>query len=154
VIVDALTDNRNRTAADVRAAFAKHDGNLGSSGAVAWLFERRGLILVDADRFDEDDVTLAAAEGGAEDVERDGDVFQVSSAPEELSAVREAIEAVGIEIQSAELTMIPKTTVEVADEASARKLIRLIEALEDNDDVQDVSANFDIPEQVLEAVAS
>ena len=85
---------------------------------------------------------------------RDGDVFQVSSAPEELSAVREAIEAVGIEIQSAELTMIPKTTVEVADEASARKLIRLIEALEDNDDVQDVSANFDIPEQVLEAVAS
>jgi len=154
VIVDALTDNRNRTAADVRAAFAKHDGNLGSSGAVAWLFERRGVILVDADRFDEDDVTLAAAEGGAEDVERDGDVFQVSSAPEELSAVREAIEAVGIEIQSAELTMIPKTTVEVADEASARKLIRLIEALEDNDDVQDVSANFDIPEQVLEAVAS
>ena len=154
LIVEALTDNRNRTASDVRHTFSKHGGNLGTTGAVAWLFERRGVVLVDAEGADEDELTLAAAEGGAEDVERDGDVFQVSSAPEELSAVREAIEAVGIEIQSAELTMIPKTTVEVADEASARMLIRLIEALEDNDDVQDVSANFDIPEQVLEAVAS
>ena len=154
VIVEALTDNRNRTASDVRAAFSKHDGNLGGSGAVAWLFERRGLILVDADRADEDELTLAAAEGGAEDVEQDGSSFRVTSAPEALTAVREAIEQSGIEVESAELTMIPKTTVEVADEASARKLIRLIEALEDNDDVQDVSANFDIPEQVLEAVAS
>jgi len=154
VIVEALTDNRNRTASDVRHTFAKNDGNLGGSGAVAWLFERRGVVLVDADGADEDELTLAAAEGGADDVERDGDVFQVSSAPEALTAVREAIEAAGIEVQSAELTMIPKTTVEVAEEASAKKLIRLIEALEDNDDVQDVSANFDIPEQVLEAVAS
>ena len=154
VLVEALTDNRNRTASDVRHTFSKHGGNLGTTGAVAWLFERRGVVLVDAEGADEDELTLAAAEGGADDVERDGDVFQVSSAPEELTAVREAIEAAGIEIQSAELTMIPKTTVEVADEASAKKLIRLIEALEDNDDVQDVSANFDIPEQVLEAVAS
>ena len=141
VIVEALTDNRNRTAADVRHLFSKHGGNLGTTGAVAWLFERRGVVLV-------------GAEGGADDVERDGDVFQVTSAPEALTAVREAIEAAGIEIQSAELTMIPKTTVAVADEGSAKKLIRLIEALEDNDDVQEVSANFDIPEQVLEAVAS
>jgi len=108
---------------------------------------------VDAEAVDEDELVLAAAEGGADDVERDGSTFVVSSAPESLATVREAVQAAGIEIQSAELTMIPKTTVEVAEEVSARKLIRLIEALEDNDDVQEVSANFDIPEQVLEAVA-
>jgi YebC/PmpR family DNA-binding regulatory protein len=154
VLVEALTDNRNRTASDVRHTFAKHGGNLGTTGAVAWLFERRGVVLVDAGSVDEDELTLAAAEGGADDVELDGTVFQVSSAPESLSAVRDAIEAAGIEVQSAELTMIPKTTVEVAEEAAAKKLIRLIEELEDNDDVQDVSANFDIPELILEAVSA
>jgi YebC/PmpR family DNA-binding regulatory protein len=154
VIVEALTDNRNRTAADVRAAFAKHDGNLGGSGAVAWLFERRGVILVDADRFDEDEVTLAAAEGGADDVERDGSSFRVTSAPEALAAVREAIQAVGIEVDSGELTMVPKTTVNLDDESAAKKTLRLIDALEENDDVQEVYANFDIPEQVMEAVAT
>ena len=154
VLVEALTDNRNRTASDVRHTFAKNGGNLGTSGAVAWLFERRGVVLVDAEAVDEDELVLAAAEGGADDVERDGSTFVISSAPESLAAVREAVQAAGIEIQSAELTMIPKSTVEVAEEVSARKLIRLIEALEDNDDVQEVSANFDIPEQVLEAVAS
>jgi YebC/PmpR family DNA-binding regulatory protein len=154
VLVEALTDNRNRTASDVRHTFAKHGGNLGTTGAVAWLFERRGVVLVDAESVDEDELTLAAAEGGADDVELDGTVFQVSSAPESLSAVRDAIEAAGIGVQSAELTMIPKTTVEVAEEAAAKKLIRLIEELEDNDDVQDVSANFDIPELILEAVSA
>ena len=154
VIVDALTDNRNRTAADVRAAFAKHDGNLGSSGAVAWLFERRGLILVDADRFDEDDVTLAAAEGGAEDVLREGSSFEVISAPDDLQAVREALEAAEISYESADLTMLPKTTVPIEDESAAKKLLRLMDALEENDDVQDVYANFDIPERVLETVAT
>jgi YebC/PmpR family DNA-binding regulatory protein len=154
VLVEALTDNRNRTASDVRHTFAKHGGNLGTSGAVAWLFERRGVVLVEAESVDEDELTLAAAEGGADDVELDGSVFQVSSAPESLSAVRDAIEAAGIDVQSAELTMIPKTTVEVAEEAAAKKLIRLIEELEDNDDVQDVSANFDIPELILEAVSA
>jgi YebC/PmpR family DNA-binding regulatory protein len=152
VLVEALTDNRNRTASDVRHLFSKHGGNLGTTGAVAWLFERRGVVLVDGTA-DEDELTLAAAEGGADDVELDGSVYQVTAAPEALSAVREAIEAAGFEVQSAELTMIPKTTVQVAEEASARKLIRLIEALEDSDDVQDVSANFDIPDGVLEAVA-
>jgi YebC/PmpR family DNA-binding regulatory protein len=154
VLVEALTDNRNRTASDVRHTFAKHGGNLGTTGAVAWLFERRGVVLVDAESVDEDELTLAAAEGGADDVELDGTVFQVSSAPDSLAAVREAIEAAGIEVQSAELTMIPKTTVEVAEEAAAKKLIRLIEELEDNDDVQDVSANFDIPDPILEAVSA
>jgi YebC/PmpR family DNA-binding regulatory protein len=154
ILVEALTDNRNRTAADVRAAFAKHDGNLGGSGAVAWLFERRGVILVDADRYDEDDVMLAAAEGGAEDVELDGSSFSVTCTPESLSAVRQALEDAGIDVDSAELTMVPKTTVELDDESSAKKTLRLIDALEESDDVQEVYSNFDIPETVMEAVAT
>jgi YebC/PmpR family DNA-binding regulatory protein len=153
VIVEALTDNRNRTASDVRHTFAKNDGNLGGSGAVSWLFERRGVVLVLAAGTDEDELTLAAAEGGAEDIALDGSSYQVLTAPESLAAVREAIEKAGFTIDSAELTMLPKTTVEVADEGDAKKVLRLIDQLEDNDDVQDVYANFDIPEQVLEAVA-
>jgi YebC/PmpR family DNA-binding regulatory protein len=153
VIVEALTDNRNRTASDVRHTFAKNDGNLGGSGAVSWLFERRGVVLVPAAGTDEDELTLAAAEGGAEDIALDGSSYQVLTAPENLAAVREAIEKAGFTIDSAELTMLPKTTIEVADEGDAKKVLRLMDQLEDNDDVQDVYANFDIPEQVLEAVA-
>jgi YebC/PmpR family DNA-binding regulatory protein len=154
IIVEALTDNRNRTAAEVRHIFAKHDGNLGGSGAVMWLFERRGIVLVPADSADEDELLLAAAEGGAEDVSLDGSTFQVTSDPEALRTVREAVERTGFTVESAELTMVPKTTVEVADEASARKILRLMDALEESDDVQDVYSNFDIPERVLEAVAA
>jgi YebC/PmpR family DNA-binding regulatory protein len=153
VIVEALTDNRNRTAGEVRHTFAKNDGNLGTSGAVAWLFERRGLVLVPADGADEDELTLAAAEGGADDVSLDGSSYQVLSAAEELGTVREAVEGAGFEIESAELTMLPKTTVAVEDENEAKKILRLIDQLEENDDVQEVYANFDIPERVLEAVA-
>ncbi|HET7567846.1 MAG TPA: YebC/PmpR family DNA-binding transcriptional regulator [Gaiellaceae bacterium] len=153
VIVEALTDNRNRTAGEVRHTFAKNDGNLGTSGAVAWLFERRGVVLVPADGTDEDELTLAAAEGGADDVSLDGSSFEVLCAAEQLTAVREAIEAAGFEVENAELTMLPKTTVSVEDENEAKKILRLIDQLEDNDDVQDVYANFDIPERVLEAVA-
>jgi len=153
VLVEALTDNRNRTAADVRAAFAKHEGNLGGSGAVAWLFERRAVILVEAEGVDEDELTLAAAEGGAEDVERDGSSFRVTAAAEDLTAVREAIEGTGITPESSELTMVPKTTISLDDENAAKKTLRLIDALEESDDVQEVYANFDIPEQVMEAVA-
>jgi YebC/PmpR family DNA-binding regulatory protein len=153
LLVEALTDNRNRTAADVRHLFAKYDGNLGGAGAVAWLFERQGVILVPAS-VDEDELTLAAAEGGADDVTLDGSSYQVTVAPESLSAVRETIEAAGLPIDSAELTMVPKTTVEVEEETVARKVLRLVDALEENDDVQDVYANFDIPERMLEAVAS
>ena len=154
IIVEALSDNRNRTAADVRHVFAKNDGNLGGSGAVAWLFERRGIILVDADPADEDSVMLAAAEGGADDVVQDGSSFQVATSPEALSAVRESLEEAGIKIDSAETTMVPKTTIELGDEAAARKTLRLIDELEELDDVNEVYANFDIPEQLLEAVAS
>jgi YebC/PmpR family DNA-binding regulatory protein len=154
VIVEALTDNRNRTAADVRHLFAKHGGNLGATGAVAWQFERRGIVLVPAGGVDEDELFLAVADAGADDVERDGAVFQVSSAPDRLSSVREAVESAGFDIDSAELSMVPKLTVEIADEPTAKKVVRLVEELEDNDDVQDVYSNFDIPEAVLVAVAS
>ena len=154
VIVEALTDNRNRTASDVRHAFDKNDGNLGTSGAVAWLFERRGVVVVPAEGVDEDELTLAAAEGGADDVSPTARLYEVVSAPEALTSVREALEAAGFTVESAELTMVPKTTVEVADESAAKKVLRLIDQLEENDDVQDVYANFDIPERVLETVAS
>ena len=149
-----MTDNRNRTASDVRHAFDKNDGNLGGSGAVSWLFERRGIVLVPADGVDEDELTLAAADGGADDVRRDGSTYQIVSAPDDLASVREALERGGFTVESAELTMVPKTTIEVADEAAAKKVLRLMDQLEESDDVQDVFANFDIPEQVLEAVAS
>ncbi|MFN2471435.1 MAG: YebC/PmpR family DNA-binding transcriptional regulator [Gaiellaceae bacterium] len=152
VLVEALTDNRNRTASDVRHVFAKNDGNLGTSGAVAWLFERRAIVLVSADGADEDELTLAAADGGADDVELDGSTYRVTTDPEALAAVREAIEGAGFAVESAEVTMLPKTTVEVDDESAAKKIVRLMDALEDNDDVQDVFANFDIPERVLEVV--
>jgi transcriptional/translational regulatory protein YebC/TACO1 len=132
VLVEALTDNRNRTASEVRHAFAKHGGNLGTTGGVAWQFERRGIVLVPAD----------------------GSTFQVTTAPEDLRAVREAIETAGFSIEAAELSMVPKTTVPIADESTAKKIVHLVEGLEDVDDVQDVYANFDISEQILEAVAS
>ena len=154
VIVEALTDNRNRTASDVRHLFSKHGGNLGATGAVAWQFERRGVVLIGADGVDEDDLVLAAAEAGADDVERDGEIFAVSSAPDLLAIVREALEGAGFAIESAELSMIPKVTVAIDEESTAKQVVRLVEGLEDNDDVQDVYANFDIPEAVLEAVAS
>jgi YebC/PmpR family DNA-binding regulatory protein len=154
VIVEALTDNRNRTASDVRHLFSKHGGNLGATGAVAWQFERRGLVLVAAEGVDEDELVLAAADAGAEDVELDGTSFVVSSPPEDLARVREALEAAGFELESAGLSMVPKTTVAIAEESTAKQVVRLVEGLDDNDDVQDVYANFDIPEAVLEAVAS
>ena len=154
VLVEALTDNRNRTASEVRHLFSKHGGNLGATGAVAWQFERRGLVLVDAEDVDEEALLLTAAEAGAEDVSLDGSTFEVSSAPESLSAVREALEAAGFRPESAELAMVPKTTVAIADESTARRVLRLVEGLEEADDVQDVYANFDIPEGVLEVVAS
>jgi YebC/PmpR family DNA-binding regulatory protein len=153
LIVEALTDNRNRTASDVRHLFSKHDGNLGEAGSVSWMFERRGVVVVDGSA-DEDELLLAAAEGGADDVERDGSSWQVVSAPASLSAVRQAVEAAGFTVESAELTMAPKTTIGVEDEAQAKKILRLIDGLEENDDVQEVYANFDIAERVLEEVAA
>jgi YebC/PmpR family DNA-binding regulatory protein len=151
ILVEALTDNRNRTSAEVRHAFTKHGGNLGEPGSVAWIFEKRGVIVVDADRYGEDDL-IAAIDAGAEDVQRDGDLLKVISDPSHLAAVREALEGAGVEIQSSDLTMEPRNVVEV-EESSAPALLRLLDALEEHDDVNEVHANFDIPEEVLESVA-
>ncbi len=153
VIVEALTDNRNRTASEVRHLFAKHGGNLGTTGAVAWQFERRALVGIAAAGVDEDVLVLAAAEAGADDVTLDGESFEVSSPSDLLAVVRGALANGGFTVESAELAMVPKVTVAIAEESVARQVIRLIEGLEDNDDVQDVYANFDIPDDVLEAAA-
>ena len=154
VLVEALTDNRNRTAAEVRHAFAQYGGNLGTTGGVAWQFERRGVLLVSADGVDEDELVLTAADAGADDVGLDGSTYEVTTAPEELRSVREAIESAGFVVETAELSMVPKTTVPIGDESTAKRVVHLVEGLEDVDDVQDVYANFDISETLLESVAS
>jgi YebC/PmpR family DNA-binding regulatory protein len=153
ILVEALTDNRNRTSAEVRHAFTKHGGNLGEPGSVAWVFEKRGVVLVDGDRYGEDDL-IAAIDAGADDVQEDGDLLKVISEPAALGEVRAALEGSGVEVQSSELAMEPKNVVEVRGDAEARALLRLLDALEEQDDVNEVHANFDIPEELLEQVAA
>jgi len=150
VLVEALTDNRNRTSSDVRHAFTKHGGNLGEPGSVAWIFEKKGQIVVDAARYDEDDL-MPAIDAGAEDVVADGDVLEVVTGSTDLAAIRSALEEAEIELQSAELVMRPTNRVEL-DEGQAGALMRLLDLLEDNDDVQAVHANFDVDADVLERV--
>jgi YebC/PmpR family DNA-binding regulatory protein len=152
ILVEALTDNRNRTGSDVRHLFTKHGGSLGEPGSVAWQFEKKGLILLDGDRYGEDDV-LAAVDAGAEDVTHDGDVLEVISGPGDLAAVRGALEADGVELRSAELVMRPTSQVEVPEQQLG-SLLRLLEALEDQDDVDAVHANFDADEAALERAAA
>ncbi|MEA2289623.1 MAG: hypothetical protein QOD55_1620 [Solirubrobacteraceae bacterium] len=151
LLVEALTDNRNRTGSDVRHLFSKHGGNLGEPGSVAYLFDKRGLIVVDATRYGEDDL-LAAIEAGALDVSVDDDVFEVLTEPGDLTAVRNALAEAGVELEGYEVAQHPKTRVPV-DEEVATKLMRLIDALEDNDDVGEVHGNFDVDADVLERVA-
>jgi len=148
LIVEALTDNRNRTAADVRYLFGKAGGSLGTPGSVAWMFERKGVVVVTGDGIDEDELTLAAIDGGAEDVRDDGGVWQIVCDTADLAAVREAVAGGGFEIGDAGPQLLPKTLTEV-DADQARSLMRLVDLLEDNDDVQDVYFNFDIPDAVL-----
>lgn len=152
VIVELLTDNRNRASAEVRSIFTKNGGSMAEPGAVSWQFERKGVINVSKDA-DEDELTLVAAEAGAEDVRDNGTSWEVLTAPADLAAVRSAIEAKGWHVESAELTMQPTTTVPVTTEADARKVLRLIDLLDEHDDVQNVYANFDIPDSVMELVA-
>lgn len=152
VYLTALSDNKNRTAADVRYIFDRSGGKLGTDGSVSWMFERKGVIFVDAAGRDEDELMLAAIEAGAEDVVAEGDSFEIRCDPSDFMSVRANLEAAGIKYSSAELTMIPKNTVAL-DEADARKTLRLLDALEDNDDVQEVYANFDIPDDVMQALA-
>jgi YebC/PmpR family DNA-binding regulatory protein len=152
VLVEALTDNRNRTGAEIRHAFTRGGGSLGEPGSVAWVFEKTGQIVVDAERFSEDDL-MPAIDAGAEDVTRDDDVWEVVTAPADLTAVREALERAGVELDSAEITMRPTSQVPVED-AQVARLMRLLEALEDHDDVAAVHANFDVDARVLERVAA
>jgi YebC/PmpR family DNA-binding regulatory protein len=152
ILVETLTDNRNRTGSEIRHAFDKHGGGLGEPGSVAWVFERRGVLLADAERYSEDDL-IVAIDAGAEDVSGDGDSLKVVCAAESLAQVREALEAAGISVESAELTMEPKSVVEVAAD-DGRSLIRLMDALDEHDDVEAVHANFDLPAEVLEQAAA
>jgi len=152
ILVEALTDNRNRTGSEVRHTFAKHGGNLGEPGSVAWTFEKKGEIVVDGSRYSEDDL-LAAIDAGAEDVAQDEDIWEIVTGPTDLQAVREALADTGVEIQSAELVQRPTTRTPVEEER-VRTLMNLIEELEDNDDVQGVHANFDVDADVLERVAA
>jgi len=153
VLVEAQTDNRNRTAAEVRSMFSKSGGQLAGSGAVAWQFEPRGLITVARDGLDPDEIALAAIDAGADDVDTESeDAIEIYTAPSELEAVRKQLEGTGVAIESAEATMVAKQTVEL-DSSKARQALRLVEMLEDLDDVQRVTANFDIPEDLFAEVA-
>jgi YebC/PmpR family DNA-binding regulatory protein len=154
VYVECLTDNRNRTGQEIKNIFVRAGGSLAEPGAVAWQFERKGVILVEKQAATEDDLMLAALDAGAEDIVDEGDIWRVTTAPTDLHAVRSAVEAASIVITSADLTMLPTQTVPLTDEAMARGVVRLVDALEDNDDVQAVYANFDIPDDVLQAVVA
>jgi YebC/PmpR family DNA-binding regulatory protein len=148
VLVEALTENRNRTGAEVRHIFAKYGGSLGEPGSVAYLFDKKGTILIDAGRYSEDDL-MVAVEAGAEDITTDEGIFEVITEPADFSAVRGALEEAGIEIESAEMSYRPSSLVPV-EEGPAGKLMKLLELLEDNDDVSAVHANFDVAADVLE----
>jgi YebC/PmpR family DNA-binding regulatory protein len=152
ILVEALTDNRNRTGSEVRHIFSKSGGNLGEPGSVAWQFEKKGTIVVDSERFSEDNL-MPAIEAGAEDISGDEGVWEIVTEPGDLTSVREALEQAGVEIESADQAMRPTTKVQV-EEGDVGKLMRLIEQLEDQDDVNSVHANFDVDADVLERVAA
>ncbi len=152
VIVETLTDNRNRTAAELRNMFTRNGGSLAEPGAVSWQFERKGVVELDRS-LDEDAITEAAADAGAEDVVDVGERWQVVSAATDLAAVRAALEASGVAPLSAELALVPTTTIEITEPGEAQRVLRLLEAIEDHDDVQGVHANYDMPETVLAAYA-
>ena len=151
LLIEAVTDNRNRTGADVRHMLSKHNGSLGEPGSVAYNFDKKGVIAVDGERYSEDDLMIAI-DAGAEDISLDDDVYEIITEPSDLTAVRAALEAAEIELQNAEVTQRPKARVQL-DEETAGKLLRLIDTLEDNDDVDAVHANFDVDAEILERVA-
>ncbi|HTV11180.1 MAG TPA: YebC/PmpR family DNA-binding transcriptional regulator [Acidimicrobiales bacterium] len=154
VIIECLTDNRNRTGADIRAIFSKNGGSTAEPGAVSWQFERKGVVtLAHGAKVDEDELTLIAADAGADDVRDNGEAWEVLTPPGDLATVRNAIEAAGLPTTGSELTMQPSQTVPISSETDARKVLRLIDMLDDHDDVQNVYANFDIPDSVMDLVA-
>jgi YebC/PmpR family DNA-binding regulatory protein len=155
VIAECLTDNRNRTTSEVKNVFTRNGGSLAEPGAVAWQFHRKGMIIIDkTSGVDEDELMMAALEAGAEDVADQGDTFDITTAPTDFTAVRDALGEAGIALASADLTMVATTAVPLATEADARKVLRVLDALEDNDDVQNVYANFDIPDEIFQAVSA
>jgi YebC/PmpR family DNA-binding regulatory protein len=153
VLVQCLTNNRNRASQDVRAAFNGHGGKMAEPGAVAWMFEQKGVVVIPSEGTSEDDVFLIAADAGAEDVRASDESIEVVTPPESLTAVRDALIAEGMTIESAEVTQVPKTSIRL-EGTDAKKVLNLIDTLEELDDVSDVYANFDIPDDVLAAVAS
>ena len=153
VLVNCMTDNKNRTVADIRHYFSKSNGNLGESGCVGWMFEQRGLIQIDKEGVTEDDLMDIALEAGADDVIEEESEFQVLTAPEDFNEVRDALEAAEPKVLEAEITMIPKNTVDVTEEKVAKALLKLLELLEDHDDVQSVHANFDIDDSLMEQLS-
>jgi len=151
VYVEALTDNRNRTGADIRNLFTRNGGSTAEPGSVSWQFSRKGVVILPK-TVAEDDLMLVALEAGAEDLADQGDTWQLTSDAHDLNQLRAALEAAGIPFDSADLTMLPTSTVPLESEGDARKVLRLVDALEDHDDVQNVYANFDIPDSVLQSV--
>jgi len=153
VLVKVLTDNKNRTAPEIRHAFAKYGGNLAEVGSVGWMFERKGSVQVEASRVDEDELLTLALEAGAADLRRVDHLFEVATAPQDLESVRRALEERGVPIQSAEVTYVPQTTIRLEGK-EAQQVLRLVEGIEELDDVQHVYANFDIPDEVLETIGA
>ena len=148
LLIEVLTDNRNRSGSDVRSVFSKRGGSMAEPGAVAWQFDRKGVLVVDGDA-EEDDLMLAALDAGATDIMREGDTWRVTSAPSDLNAVRSGIEDSGFTVESGDLSMVAQNLVPVEDRGSAKKVLELIDALDDLDDVQDIYGNFDIPDALL-----
>jgi YebC/PmpR family DNA-binding regulatory protein len=153
VLVDCMTDNKNRTVADIRHFFSKSGGNLGESGCVSWMFDKKGTILVDKETIGEEELMDRALEAGATDILEEDNVFQVETEPDDFEMVRENLEADGIQFLEASVAMVPQNTVDITDEKTARQILKLLENLEDHDDVQNVFANFDIPDEIMEAVS-
>ncbi len=153
VLVECMTDNRNRTVADIRHFFSKSNGNLGESGCVAWMFEKKGLIQVDKEKYNEDELMDLALEAGADDVVEEESEYHIFTAPEDFNAVRDSLEENKVEFIEAAISMIPQNTVEVTEEKPARSLLKLLENLEDHDDVQNVHANFDIDDDLMEQLS-
>ena len=152
LLIEVLTDNHNRAIADIRYILSKNGGNLGERGCVSWMFEKKGLIVVNPKTTDEDELFMVALEAGAEDMKAEEDRFEIYTTPETFAEIRDAIEAAGIDITMEEIGMIPQTTVSIEGDG-ARQLLRLLESLDENDDVQNVYSNFDIPDEILEAAA-
>ncbi len=151
LLIEAVTDNRNRTGSEIRHTLAKHGGSLGEPGTVAYLFDKRGLVVVDGQRYSEDDL-MVAIDAGAEDITADDDMFEILCDPSALTAVRAALDEAGIEVETAEIAQLPQVRVPL-DEDAAVKVLKLVDALDDNDDVDNVHANFDVDADVLERVA-